>query len=100
MRKFTVVLFVLCMSLSVFSGCGTSKRTVTTEQRVEITDSDPSRDTTEHSDQERTTVTTTVEEKETPAPDCAGILSCTVEFVGDVISLPFRLVAGLIRFIF
>jgi predicted small secreted protein len=32
--------------------------------------------------------------------ECGGALSCTSEFVGDVIALPFRAVAGLVDFIF
>ena len=32
--------------------------------------------------------------------ECGGAVSCTSEFVGDVIALPFRAVAGLVDFIF
>jgi hypothetical protein len=41
--------------------------------------------------QEKTTVTA-------KAPDpCNGLLGCTVEFAGEAIALPFRLVSGLVR---
>jgi hypothetical protein len=32
--------------------------------------------------------------------DCDGALSCTADFVGDVIALPFRAVAGIVDFVF
>jgi hypothetical protein len=32
--------------------------------------------------------------------DCGGTIGCSSEFVGDVIALPFRVVANVIDFIF
>lgn len=104
MRKLHLYVVVLT-ALTCFSACSSSKKTVTTEERVEhsggpITESDVSGERVAYSDHEHTTVTKSVEEKETPAPGCSGILGCTVEVIGDIIALPFRAVAGLIRFIF
>ncbi len=31
---------------------------------------------------------------------CSGVASCTVDFLGDVIAFPFRLVAGVVEAIF
>jgi hypothetical protein len=32
--------------------------------------------------------------------ECGGTISCSSEFVGDVIALPFRVVANVIDFVF
>jgi hypothetical protein len=32
--------------------------------------------------------------------ECGGAISCSSEFVGDVIALPFRIVANVVDFIF
>jgi len=44
-----------------------------------------------------TTTETTVE---TDNDGCSGILSCTVDFLGDVIAFPFRLMGGAVKAIF
>ena len=41
---------------------------------------------------------TTVTEQEVDT--CDGIVSCTVDFAGDVIAFPFRLIGGLFKVIF
>ena len=47
---------------------------------------------------ERTRHTKTVTSDEDDG--CGGIASCTVDFIGDVIAFPFRLVGGLVEAIF
>jgi hypothetical protein len=41
--------------------------------------------------------TTVVKEAD---PGCSGVLSCTVDFAGDIIAFPFRIVGGLLGAIF
>jgi len=79
---------LLVTSLCLFMGCGT-----TTSSRTERTVArDPV--TSEVVVEEETTVT------EQEVDSCDGILSCTVDFAGDVIAFPFRLVGGLFKAIF
>jgi hypothetical protein len=82
MRK---VAFSICLIVSLLTGfgCSTHSRTVTTETR----EYPPSA--------ERRTETTTETRSES-----GGVLSSTVDVVGEVIALPFRAVGGLIRGIF
>lgn len=68
--------------LTMGAGCSTQTRTVTTETR-------------EHPSVDKRTETTTETRGES-----GGVLSSTVDVVGEVISLPFRAVGGLIRGIF
>jgi hypothetical protein len=42
---------------------------------------------------------TTVVQKDVP-DSCDGILSCTVDFAGDVIAFPFKLVGGIFKALF
>jgi hypothetical protein len=66
-----------------------------THQRVE-------RETVQYEDR-RTTEPVEVERRsttETSSEDNGGILSGTVNVIGEVIALPFRAVAGLVRAIF
>lgn len=85
----TVVLSCVVLSLVGSSvGCATSDtKTVRTETTMY-----PAGETTV---QKQTTVTST------PAPESSGgVLSGTVNVVGDVIALPFRAVGGLVSAIF
>jgi len=84
MRK-AVGYIIVGVLLTMGTGCSTQTRTVTTE-------------TTEHpSDRvvDKRTETTTETRGES-----GGVLSSTVDVVGEVLSLPFRAVGGLIRGIF
>jgi len=82
MRKVACSIFMTVVLLTGF-GCSTHSRTVTTETR----EYPPS--------VEQRTETTTETRSES-----GGVLSSTVDVVGEVISLPFRAVGGLIRGIF
>ena len=75
----------ICMivALTTGFGCSSHSRTVTTETR----EYPPS--------VERRTETTTETRSES-----GGVLSSTVDVVGEVLALPFRAVGGLIRGIF
>jgi hypothetical protein len=82
MRKVACSMLMVVALLAGF-GCSTHSRTVTTETR----EYPPS--------VEHRTETTTETRSES-----GGVLSSTVDVVGDVISLPFRAVGGLLRGIF
>jgi hypothetical protein len=83
MRKIAIsILMIVVLTTGV--GCSTHSRTVTTETRDYPAGVD------------RTTETTT----ETRSESSGGVLSSTVDVVGEVIALPFRAVGGLIRGIF
>ncbi len=77
-------LLVIAFLLSVGSGCATQTRTVTTETR----------------DAPSNTVVETKTETTETGSESGGVLSSTVDVVGEVISLPFRAVGALIRGIF
>jgi len=78
----TTFLFVLAMG----AGCSTQTKTVTTETRERPTEAVV----------ENKTETTTTETR----GESGGVLSTTVDVVGEVLALPFRAVGGLLRGIF
>jgi len=82
MRR-TALSVMVVWALTVGAGCSSHSETVRTETREY-----PSAVET------RTETTTTTES------DSGGVLSSTVDVVGEVISLPFRAVGGLFRAIF
>jgi hypothetical protein len=73
-------------AVTIAAGCATH----TTVERESVRYSDPA--TTE-----RTTTTTTTTQS---GSEETGVLSGTVNVIGEVISLPFRAVGGLVRAIF
>ncbi|HTO69721.1 MAG TPA: hypothetical protein VMR31_07645 [Myxococcota bacterium] len=75
------------MALLLSLACSTTKTTTTTTRVPSSSDPNVT--------EQETTTTTTKEE-----PGCSGVLSCTVDFVGDVIAFPFRLVGGVVRALF
>lgn len=87
----------LVLLLTLASGCAThSSRTVT-------------RETTEYSEdrrladpvvERRTETTRTTRVERDPEESSGGVVSGTVNAVGEIIALPFRAVGGLIRAIF
>lgn len=89
MRKIAMSL-VLVMVLSLGMGCASNSKTVKTET-VEYPAGQTGPGVVE-----RTTTTTT--EKQNGSS--GGILSGTVNVIGEIIALPFRLVGGLFRIIF
>ena len=84
MRK-AVRYIIVGVLLTIGAGCSTQTRTVTTETRDYPSDRVV----------DKRTETTTETRGES-----GGVLSSTVDVVGEVISLPFRAVGGLIRGIF
>ena len=83
MGKFPRLLAVAIL-LAVSSGCATQTRTVTTETR----------------DAPSSAVVETKTETTETGSESGGVLSSTVDVVGEVLSLPFRAVGALIRGIF
>ena len=77
-------LLVIAFLLSVGSGCATQTRTVTTETR----------------DAPSNTVVESKTETTETGSESGGVLSSTVDVVGEVLALPFRAVGALIRGIF
>ncbi len=75
------------------TGCARYTKTVRVEERTE-----PSVTRVEPALSPATTVqtTTTIERRAAPR----GVLSTTVHLVGEVLALPFRLIGGLLRWIF
>jgi hypothetical protein len=91
--RFIQVLSLSALLVVFVGGCATeTSRTVTTE-RVQYTDGRPSAPLVEKSTTETTTKT-----EDTKAE--TGVLSGTVNVVGEVLALPFRAVGGLVRGIF
>lgn len=70
-------------------GCSTTTRT---ETRTTTSSAAP---TDDHEVVREQTTTTTTEDD-----SCHGVLSCTVDFAGDVIAFPFRLVGAVFGAIF
>lgn len=85
------LLLVLSFALLLATGCSRSVQTKTT---TEVTTSNGG------ATSETRETTTETEKKEVEPSSCRGVLSCTVDFVGDVIAFPFRLVGGLVQAIF
>ena len=77
-------LLAIAILLGVGSGCATQTRTVTSETR----------------DAPSNTVVETKTETTETRSESGGVLSSTVDVVGEVLSLPFRAVGALIRGIF
>jgi type IV pilus biogenesis protein CpaD/CtpE len=86
MHKSANVLFSLVLVAGLAAGCSTQR---TTTQEVAY-----DRRTGEPVTVEKQTTTTTDSTEDT------GVLSGTVNVIGEVISLPFRAVGGLVRAIF
>jgi hypothetical protein len=84
MRRIALNILMAVM-LTIGVGCSTHSRTVTTETRGYPSD---------RAVEQRTETTT-----ETRS-ESGGVLSSTVDVVGEVLALPFRAVGGLIRGIF
>ena len=78
-----VLNILMIVALTAGFGCSTQSRTVTTETR-------------EYPSTVETRTETTAETRR----ESGGVLSSTVDVVGEVLALPFRAVGGLIRGIF
>jgi hypothetical protein len=89
MRRSLPLFLALFLFVVVGAGCASNSKTV----RTETSTYRPGEPTVV--ERETTTKTT-----ETPEGSSGGVLSGTVNGVGEVIALPFRAVGGLIRVIF
>ena len=87
-KRGNVVVMVALFSLLVAAGCATNRETVRTE-----TTRYPA---PEPAVVERETTVTTTESGD----GSGGVLSTTVNVIGEVVALPFRVVGGLLRAIF
>lgn len=79
-----IVLSLLLLCSPV--GCASRRTTVTSEQ-------------SDSGDSGRTVETTTTEVT-SDSGSCGGVLSCTVNVLGEIIALPFRAVGALVGAIF
>ncbi len=86
MKLAKAITLTLCL---LMGACSSSSKTVTTETASH----DPYSDRTV----EHTTTTTEVEKDD---GGCGGVLSCTVNVLGEIIALPFRAVGALVSAIF
>ena len=92
-ESFAIALF----ALSVLNGCSTqTAKTVETEKTVQYA---AERDPAQHEPVVTEKHTTKTEETKREGQS-AGLLSGTVNVIGQAIALPFRLVAGLIELAF
>ncbi len=86
---------VLAGLMVTAAGSGCARRT-TVPQTYTHESSTTTPGSVSQSTETRTTVTETHVDEDAPR----GILSTTVHFIGEILSLPFRLVGGLLRAIF
>jgi hypothetical protein len=95
-RLLTAISLTVLLSYQT-TGCTSTRTTSTTTVKTQETSEAPS-------PQPPTKVVTekseTVTDKGSATPWCGGLLSCTVEGVGWVLALPFRLVGGVIDVLF
>jgi hypothetical protein len=96
-RKVMESIAIALFTLSVLNGCSTqSAKTVETEKTVQYAaERDPPRNEPVVTEKQTTKTEETKREGQS-----AGLLSGTVNVVGQAIALPFRLVAGLIELAF
>ena len=85
----SLIRYILLTSLTTTSIVSCSSSTTRT---VETTTSNPDGSV------DRKTVESEVSDSDSKS--CSGVASCTVDFLGDVIAFPFRVVAGLAEAIF
>jgi hypothetical protein len=100
-NKLKLSISVALLLTAPISGCSSTRKTSTTtvttaEAPTSIADQPTQRPTAKVITEKTETVT----EKDSSGPWCGGILSCTVEGVGWVIALPFRLIGGAIDVVF
>jgi hypothetical protein len=93
--------FALCVVL-IGAGCASTHKTTTTETTTAYSNSEPvgageEQDRPVVQKSETTAATTATTETKSGHP---GLVSSTVHAIGWVISLPFRLIGGLIGWIF
>ena len=98
LRRASEGLFMGLLTFGILAGCSSqSERTVEREKTVRYNAAaDPAQ--AEPVVTEKTTPTTTESTKNDE--DSGGLLSGTVNVVGEALALPFRLVGGLIRAVF
>lgn len=96
MRTGMQLVLIGLVTMSLAAGCATRSKTTVVERRVESPAAGYQSPPAPQTVVERQT-TTEVERKESHP---RGVLSTTVHVVGEIVSLPFRLVGGLLRLIF
>ena len=87
--RLTFLTLALCLVTTV--GCSRSTTTTETTTTRPVASSEPG---------DVATTQTTEKTVTTEDGGCGGVLSCTVDVVGEVIALPFRAVGALFRAIF
>lgn len=98
LRRASESVFIGLFALTVVAGCSSqSAKTVETEKTVRYATSTDRAQTDPVVTEKRTTRT---EESTRNDGQSTGLLSGTVNVVGEVLALPFRFVGGLIRAIF
>lgn len=93
-----MALFGLAVVLAAPAGAGCARRTTTVKTET-VQPAAPAAEGTTTPAVAAPATKTTTETTETTS-DSGGVVSSTIDVVGEVLALPFRLIAGLITFIF
>ena len=86
------IFLIRCILLTSLTTTSVVSCSSSTTRTVETTTSNPDGSV------DRKTVESEVSDSDSKS--CSGVASCTVDFLGDVIAFPFRVVAGLAEAIF
>ncbi len=86
--------FLRSVVLSTLLLCGLSSTACSSSKTVR-TETSTSNDGVVHTEKE-----TTVESSDNHSNSCAGVLSCTVDILGEIIAFPFKAVGALVGAIF
>jgi hypothetical protein len=96
-----VSLFLIFLLLSnIGTGCSGASKSTRTETETTVTHPADQSTTSLHPTETTTVKKELTTETETESSSGGGVLSTTVDVIGEIIALPFRLIGGLIRFIF
>ncbi len=99
--RITVQLFILLLLVgSIGMGCSSVSKTTRTEKETTVTHPADQTATTFHPTEKTVVEKETTTETEAQSAGGGGVLSTTVDVVGEILALPFRIVAGLLRAIF
>ncbi len=91
---------VLLLVSSIGMGCSTASKTTRSETETTITHPTGQTSASMYPEETTTVKKETTTETETKSESGGGVLSTTVDVLGEIIAFPFRLIGGLIRAIF
>jgi hypothetical protein len=97
MRIAIVMAVAVLLGVAPLLGCAHETRTVTTTETVECPSVETYEEELDRECIESRTQVTVVEERE---ESCHGAISCSFTLVGQLISLPFQIVGGVLGAVF